>query len=116
MALREQLRRRGKDNRLLPAGWRADGPHAEDTRPVGIDGDANFKGGEDRVRFQVRLPADTEAESVVVVAWLLYQPVPPHWVAPLRGLGAEETERFVRMADAATARPETLAVTVALNR
>ncbi|MEO0479784.1 MAG: multiheme c-type cytochrome [Planctomycetota bacterium] len=107
---------RRKDNRLLPAGWSVDGPHAGDTAPVGVGDDRDFVGGQDRVRFEVDLPEGTSPQDVVVVAWLLYQPVPPHWIEPLRGLEAPEPERFVRMADAAQARPETLAVTVGLIR
>jgi hypothetical protein len=102
-----------KDNRLLPVGWRVDGPHAEDTLPVGTEDDADFADGGDVVRF--RVPANVARKDLVVVVWLLYQPVPPHWVDALRGVGAEETERFVRMYDAADKGPETLALTVAVG-
>ena len=40
---------RGKDNRLLPEGWRRDGPHAAQTMPVGIGNDFDFTGGGDTV-------------------------------------------------------------------
>jgi hypothetical protein len=104
-----------KDTRLLPAGYRADGPHAEDTRPVGTDGDANFAAGGDRVTYRVKLPAGT-AGRLVVVARLLYQPVPPAWVEPLRTLDAPEARAFVRMYDAAVPRPEQIAVTVEVEK
>ena len=102
-----------KDNRLLPRGWRADGQHAETTAPVGIDGDADFRGGEDRVAFRIALD-EARSERLTVVAWLLYQPVPPAWVDPLRAIEGDEPAAFVRMYDGAEKTPETVAVTVAV--
>ena len=71
----------GKDNRLLPEGWDVDGPHTEDTKAVGVDGDPDFTGGSDLVHFEI--PCGAEG-PVRVIVWLLYQPVPPHWVQALR--------------------------------
>jgi hypothetical protein len=105
-----RMHHRQKDNRLLPQGWRADGPHAADTVPVGTDGDADFVAGGDTVHYAVPWPADRGAATVVV--WLLYQTIPPHWVAPLRAVDAEECRTFVRMYDAADRTPETVAVAV----
>ena len=68
--------RRLKDNRLLPRGWKSDGPHVADTAPVGTDGDEDFVGGGDTVSFRVPLPA-AAAGRLVVAAELLYQAVPP---------------------------------------
>jgi hypothetical protein len=103
---------RVKDNRLLPAGWRHDGPFAADTAPVGIDGDADFAAGSDVVHFRVPL-GSTDAADATVTVWMRYQPVPPAWVEPMRSVGAPETIRFLRMYDAASPRPETIAVCVA---
>ncbi len=98
-----------KDDRLLPLGWRADGPHADQTRPVGVDGDDDFGPGRDTVSYRAALPDDAPDELLVVV-WLLYQTVPPAWVDPLRPIDTPETTRFVRMYDAADKTPETLAL------
>jgi len=103
--------KRGKDNRLLPRGWKADGPHVGDTAPVGTDGDADFVGGGDTVAFRVPLPARARGR-VQVVAKLCYQPVPPLWVDAMRSVVGEEIERFVRMYDTADKTPETVAVAV----
>ncbi|MCA8941768.1 MAG: hypothetical protein KDB80_04345 [Planctomycetes bacterium] len=100
-----------KDNRLLPRGYRHDGPHVESTAPVGVEDDADFVGGGDVVRYRVALPAEREGR-VVVVAWLHYQSIPPAWVDPLREVDTDEARRFVEMYDAANHEPETVAVDV----
>lgn len=100
---------RWKDNRLLPKGWRPDGPHASDTAPMGIGADVDFTAGGDGVSFAVPLAED--APKVQVVAWVHYQPIPPHWVEPLRAIDAAECRSFVAMADGADKAPETVAVT-----
>jgi hypothetical protein len=98
-----------KDTRLLPRGWRADGPHARETAPVGIGGDADFTDGRDRVQYD--LPIAHEG-PLTVVAWFRYQPMPPAWVAPLRASRTQEAAAFVRMLDAAKFEPETLALAI----
>ncbi|MEZ5966311.1 MAG: multiheme c-type cytochrome [Planctomycetota bacterium] len=105
--------RNGKDTRLLPKGWRADGPHAEHTAPRGLGGDTDFVGGEDVVHYELKLPPGKQG-AIVVVSSLLYQTVPPAWVDPLRNVDTEEAERFVGMYDAMDKEPESLALTVAL--
>lgn len=95
-----------KDNRLLPAGWRTDGPHAADTAPRGVEGDASFVGGGDRV--SVVLPADTQGD---LHAELLYQPVSPRWVAELARVDTAEVAVFLRFWSEAVVTPETLAST-----
>lgn len=98
----------GKDNRLLPRGWRADGPHAQDTRPVGTEGDADFAGGEDLVHFEIALPPEASGR-IVIYADLWYQTIPPGWADDLRGLAAPEARAFLRMYDAAPPAPEPVA-------
>ena len=98
-----------KDTRLLPRGFTMQGPHIEDIAPVGIGDDADFAGGGDRVACRVRLPAGADGKCKVR-ATLLYQSVPPRWVDALRDVDAEEAKRFVRYYDAATKRPEIVAV------
>lgn len=105
---------RGKDNRLLPRGWRVDGPHAEDTAPVGTEGDVDFTAGGDTVRY--RVPVGVDGGPLTIVAWFLYQSVPPTWVEALRTTETEEAKRFVRMFDEAEKLPETLALTIEIVR
>jgi len=97
-----------KDNRILPAGWRKDGPYADRTKPRGIGADRDFVAGSDTVHYRIRVPAD-EQRRLRVDAWLYYQSVPPDWVEPLRKLDLAEAKRFVRMYDASGPLPETLA-------
>ncbi|MGE0141657.1 MAG: hypothetical protein AB7I19_15145 [Planctomycetota bacterium] len=101
---------RGKDNRLLPKGWRPDGDFAADTVPTGVGEDEDFLPGEDTVQYRVKLGAGQQRLSIV--AWFLYQPVPPAWVEALRGTDTEEAKRFVRMYDEADKAPETLALDI----
>lgn len=105
-----QMAQRSKDNRLLPLGWRADGPHSDDTAPVGLGDDPDFVAGSDTVQVSVPLAAD--AAPVTVLAWVHYQTVPPHWVDALRSVDADECRTFVRMYDAADRTPDTAGVAV----
>jgi len=100
-----KMTRRLKDNRLLPRGWRNDGPHVGDIAPVGVDGDRDFTGGGDAVLFRIPAPAG----PATVRARLCYQSVPPSWVDALRPIEAEEAKRFVGWYDAADKTPETVA-------
>lgn len=106
---------RKKDNRILPKGWRAEGPHADLTAPVGVAGDGDFGPGRDVVHFDVPLPAGTTG-NLRVLAWLNYQTIPPRWVADLRGVDAEEAKRFVAMFDAADRTPEVIAIGQRIER
>lgn len=106
-----QMAAMGKDNRLLPRGWRNDGPETKHTGAKGVEGDADFTGGEDVVHYALTLPEGT-AGRLVVVASLLYQTVPPSWVEPMRTVTAEATRSFVTMYDAAEKKPETLGLAV----
>lgn len=99
---------RAKDNRLLPRGWRRNGPHVGDTAPIGVDGDEDFVGGGDTVAFRVALPAGAKGPCTVR-ATLCYQTVPPVWVDALRSIAAEEAKRFVGYYDAAKKVPEIVA-------
>ena len=72
--------------------------------------DADFVAGSDTVAFEVPLPAN--APAATVVAWVLFQTMPPHWVAPLREIDAPECRVFVGMYDAAKKLPETLGTAV----
>ena len=103
-----RMAHRGKDTRLLPKGWRRDGPRAAATAPVGIGNDFDFTAGGDTVAFAIPLAA--RAGLTTVVAWVRYQPVPPHWVDDLRALDDDSCRQFVTMYDAANKAPEQVAV------
>lgn len=101
-----------KDTRLLPRGWRKGGPHAKETRPVGIGDDQNFSDGRDKVTYAPSLPASATG-ALTIVARLRYQAIPPAWADGLRDSTTEEARTFLRMYDAMPKSPETLALTVA---
>jgi len=103
-----RMQRRQKDTRLLPKGWRRDGPHAADTAPVGIGNDIDFTAGGDSVDFE--LPLGPDAPAATVVAWVHYQTIPPHWVDAVRDVDADECRAFVAMYDAADRTPDTAGV------
>ncbi len=86
-----------KDDRLLPRGWRPDHPDAATTAPVGIEGDRDFVGGEDVVRYD--LPAPGTGPLTVEVD-LLYQTLNARFAAELFALDAPEIARFRAMYDA----------------
>ena len=102
---------RTKDSRLLPAGWRADGPHADATRPVGTDGDDDFGPGGDVVHYRLELPG-LGSSRAVIVAQLHYQAIPPAWADGLRDSGTSEAAAFLGAYDSLEKRPETIAVAV----
>jgi hypothetical protein len=106
-----RMARRAKDDRLLPRGWRADGPHASDTAPVGLDGDDDFAAGSDVVTYAVALPPSAKDELRIVVNFV-YQAIPPAWADGLRASGAERARTFLELYDRADPTPETLAVAI----
>ncbi|HYP00102.1 MAG TPA: hypothetical protein VER76_07915 [Pyrinomonadaceae bacterium] len=72
-----------KDNRLMPQGWREDGPNAKDTAPHGVDKASNpdyFDGsGTDLVTYEVPLDARITG-AVTVTATIYYQTIPPYYL------------------------------------
>lgn len=95
----------------MPRGWAADGPHASETSPVGIEGDDDFRPGEDTVTYALALPEHAKGELRIVVN-LVYQPIPPAWADGLRASRTPEAQSFLVLYDRATPTPETLAVAV----
>lgn len=91
-----------KDNRILPAGWRADHPDAGRTRAIGTGGDPDFAPGRDTVTF--RLPAAARTVRVQ----LLYQPIPPETIESYEPRDGAAAARFRRIA-AEPPRPHLLA-------
>lgn len=106
-----RMARVAKDTRLLPRGWRKDGPHAGATRPVGVDGDPDFADGRDVVHAELELPAEATGK-LTVIARFLYQPIPPAWADGLRASKTEEAQRFLALYDGARKAPETVALAV----
>ncbi|MCC7012875.1 MAG: hypothetical protein IT454_09960 [Planctomycetes bacterium] len=102
-----------KDTRLLPRGWRENGPHADETRPVGIEGDGDFADGRDTVHYSLALPASA-AGNLTVIARLEYQTIPPGWADGLRDSKTPEAQTFLRMYDEAPKTAETLAITATI--
>ncbi|HMO90575.1 MAG TPA: multiheme c-type cytochrome [Pirellulaceae bacterium] len=92
-----------KNNRLLPLGW--DGGHAdaEATKPAGIDGDPDFIGGEDQLRFLVPTKGTAPYR---VHARLQFQTISPRHAAELFGNPIPEVRQFEAMYTAADRKPE----------
>lgn len=106
------MARMAKDTRLLPRGWRRDGPHADETAPVGVGDDADFLGGADTVRYRIPLP--DEADQLVIVVRLLYQSIPPAWAAPLAASASAEAAQFLALYRSVGPSTETVATAVAV--
>jgi hypothetical protein len=87
----------GKDNRLLPRGFRKAAANPD----VGVHGSAleddDFRGGGDSVRYSVPVAGDAGPLRIEVALW--YQPIGRRWAENLRAYDAPETNRFVRYYD-----------------
>ncbi len=97
-----------KDNRLMPRGWRPDGPDAEATRPFGPIGPSYFDGsGGDAVIYVI--PAAAAPRTATVTAQLYYQSLSPYYLDDrLRiGRGQPSTERLRKILDKVGSYPET---------
>lgn len=73
-----------KDTRLMPQGWRRDGPDAGATMPNGGDnrpvGETYFNGsGSDELTYSVNLGGNRSKAATVVVR-LYYQSIPPYYL------------------------------------
>jgi hypothetical protein len=103
------MARRVKDNRLLPRGWKNDGPHTADTHPVGTDGDDDFTAGSDVVSYDVPIK-DTDG-ALLLIARLQYQSIPPAWAATLASSKTAESARFLSTFARAANEGEAVALT-----
>jgi Cytochrome P460 len=88
-----------KNNRLLPKGWRADGPYAEFTAPHGdAEHDPEYVNksgatGADRIIY--RIPLDRARTAVSVRVTLNYQAIPPFYLRDRFTIGKGiETQRL----------------------
>lgn len=95
----------GKDNRLLPQGWREGHADAEATRPVGVDGDEDYVAGGDTTAFVMELPAG----RYEVTAKLRFQSLSQRYVAELMLVETKEVQEFAAMYERANRSPETIA-------
>ena len=95
----------GKDNRLLPYGWKNDYPWLDWIAPHGVGADANFIGGSDRV--EVRVPGGAAVARVEVE--LLYQTISPEELDQLARVATPAAVRFSSMAAERAPLPTVLA-------
>jgi hypothetical protein len=82
-----------KDNRLLPRGWKKDGPGGglrgaflRATHPCKTsmkDPRYTDGSGSDQVIYKVKLPVDVDRERLTVNATLYYQAIPPYFLQSL---------------------------------
>ena len=82
-----------KDNRLLPRGWKADGPHPDlngaylkATHPGPVaKRDPRYKdgSGSDTVTYRIKLPAGVDSSELIVRAAIYYQAIPPYFLKNL---------------------------------
>ena len=89
-----------KNNRLLPKGWRVDGPFAEFTRPHGdAERDADYINasgapGVDRIMYRIPINDQTRG-AVSVRVTLNYQSIPPYYLNQRFTVGqGAETKRL----------------------
>jgi hypothetical protein len=71
-----------KDNRMMPQGWRRNGPDAGDTKPLGVDEASNpgyFDGtGSSVIAYEIPLPQKLQ-QKLTVTATIYYQTIPPYY-------------------------------------
>ena len=94
------------DDRLLPRGWRDDGPDAERTAPAGFEDD-DFLGGSDVVTYSVELPA-VAAGGLVIELELLHQSLSARWAAEILASEGPAIRRFEALYAAGNPRPNSL--------
>lgn len=89
-----------KNNRLLPKGWRRDGPFAEFTGPHGeAETDPEYLNksgstGSDRITYRIPFNEKTRG-AVAVMAVLYYQSIPPYYLKERFNTGkGPETKRL----------------------
>ena len=90
------MARYGKDNRILPRGWKKDGPHAKRTMPVGIGQDPDFIGGSDTVHYEIALE-NQDPSGIVMIGRLFYQTIPPVWAHDLANVPSPEAKLFTEI-------------------
>jgi len=97
-----------KDNRLLPRGWKPDGPDAIDTEPSGLGDDSDFVGGKDTLRVEITVPA---SGPLKVEIELLYQTLSPRYADELFQFRTPEVLTFGEYLEKTDTRPVSVAAT-----
>jgi hypothetical protein len=93
------LFKHAKNNRLLPRGWRADGPFAETTRPDPLTwADPEFRNGSGSDRIVYRIPRMRIAAGTRVRAALWYQSLPPYYLEQRFRTRGDDTRRLAFLA------------------
>jgi hypothetical protein len=87
-----------KDNRIPPDGFDKTAVGPEVAVHGAAAGDEDFKGGSDRVVYDIPIPA--QGGPLTVRARLLYQPIAYRWAQNHLDYDAEENRRFVKYFDA----------------
>ncbi len=87
------LAREMKDNRLLPLGWKTDGPYAGETRLVALGGEPDDSASPGTRRVEYRIPASVGAIDRVQVR-LLYQSTPPYYLRDRFATAGQENDRL----------------------
>ncbi len=99
-----------KDNRLLPTGWKKDGPTGltipeqflKATWPVGgaLTDPVYLAGpGQSKVAYQIPLPSGANASSVTIEVALYYQATPPYFLADRYQTATPATARLRYLVD-----------------
>jgi len=83
-----------KDNRLLPRGFDKATADADIAVHGNAEQDVDFRGGSDRVRYEVPIPSGRSGPFTVEAA-LWYQPIGFRWAHNLEMQPSPEGERFV---------------------
>jgi hypothetical protein len=100
-----------KDNRLLPAGWKKDGPTGltipdqflKATWPLGgaFTDPVYLAGqGQSKVAYQIPLPSGASASNVTIEVALYYQATPPYFLADRYQTATPATARLRYLVDA----------------
>jgi hypothetical protein len=92
-----------KDNRILPRGYSLSHPDVAYTRPVGVDGDESFIGGQDEVTYRVLLPEGVTPASVKVK--MVYQTLGARFMRMLFQTEVPEVAAFRTMYERAEVGP-----------
>ncbi len=96
-----------QDDRLLPAGWRADHADGPRTAPVGTEDDPDFIAGQDTVTYRVAAPA--AAGPYTVQAQLLYQTLGARFAADLFAVDTAEIRQLRYFLQTVPPLPEVIA-------
>lgn len=97
-----------KDDRLLPRGWRADGPWPAETKPKGIGEDEDFEAGSDLVHYDVPLDVPVDKPFVLHIR-LLHQTIGARWLDELLAVDVPTTDRLRALLARADLRPSEMA-------